>query len=51
MRRGEGLGKKTKTKLLWLSFGCAVWNSDGGWCMGVVRWHVPGDGGGGVVQL
>jgi hypothetical protein len=39
-----------KTEPLWLGFGRAVWNGDGGWCLGMARWHVPGGGGGGTVR-
>jgi hypothetical protein len=49
MRGGEGVGPKPETEPLWLGLGHAVWNGDGGWCLGVRRWHVPG-GGGGVVR-
>jgi hypothetical protein len=48
---GRGVGPKLKTEPLWISFMCAVWNGDGGWCVWVAQWHVPGDGGGGVMQL
>ena len=46
---GRGFGKSVETEPLWLGFGRAVWNGDGGPCWGVAQWHVPGGGGGGGV--
>ena len=46
----EGFGPQPVTELPWLGLGRAVWNGDGGWCVGVGRWHVLGGGGGGVVR-
>ena len=40
---------KPETEPLWLGLGRAVWNGDGGCCVGVPRWHVPSGGGRGVV--
>jgi hypothetical protein len=48
-RRGVGLGPKSETELLWLSFGRAVWNGNGEHCIGVGWWSVRGSGGGRVV--
>ena len=49
-RQGVGLGPKSETELLWLGFGCAVWNGNGGHCVGVGWWSVRGSGGGRVVR-
>ena len=50
MREGGGLSPKSETEPLWLGFGRAVWNSDGGWWVRVRWWCVRGSGGGGAVR-
>ena len=45
-RGGEGgLGEKPETEPPWLGFGCTTWNGNGGCCVGVAWWPIPGGGG------
>jgi hypothetical protein len=44
-KAGRGLGPKPETEPFWLGLGCAVWNGNEGWCVGVAWWHVAGGGG------
>ena len=48
-KQGVGLGPKSETEPLWLGFRRAMWNSNGGHCIGVGWWSVRGSGGSGVV--